>query len=38
MHIIVRPGVCRRCGEEIEYTQDDDGLWAECGCDAGYVD
>lgn len=25
------------CLERIEYVDDDDGTWAECGCDAGYV-
>ena len=28
---------CEHCGEWIEYVRDDGGLWAECGCDAGYV-
>jgi hypothetical protein len=32
------PEECKRCGETIEYTRDDDGLWAECDCDSGYVD
>ena len=28
---------CRHCGEHITYTDDPEGVWAECGCDAGYL-
>jgi hypothetical protein len=32
------PEECRHCGEWIEYVRDDGGTWAECGCDAGYIE
>lgn len=32
-----QPTECRHCGEWIEYVVDEDGAWAECGCDAGYL-
>jgi hypothetical protein len=31
------PDECPRCGEWVEYVTDPDGIWAECGCDAGYL-
>jgi len=32
------PDECRRCREHVEYVDDGaDGVWGECGCDAGYL-
>jgi hypothetical protein len=33
----MRPEECGNCGERVEYVRDDDGIWAECACDAGYL-
>lgn len=32
-----KPEACENCGEWIEYVTDEDGIWAECACDAGYI-
>jgi hypothetical protein len=32
-----RPETCGHCGEDITYTRDENGTWAECACDAGYI-
>lgn len=29
---------CGNCGDVIDATRDDDGIWIECACDAGYAD
>jgi len=32
------PAECTHCGDTITYYRDDEGLWAECACDSGYVE